>query len=66
MSLFVSLFNCCLMYVSSFLRVGEAESHGCFAGEASCQTQCFTAMAGDLQGCASGHGEMGTYFSLGK
>lgn len=46
-----------------FFRGREAESYGCFAGEASCQTQCFTAVAGDLQSCASGHGESETYFS---
>lgn len=50
-----------LMYIYVyFFRDREAESHGCFAGEASCQTQCFPAMAGDLQGCASGHGETET------
>lgn len=48
------------MYIASFFRSGEAESHGCSAREASCQTQCFTAMAGDLQSCASGHGETET------
>ncbi len=66
MFLFVLLFNCYLMNVASIFRGGEAESHGCFAGEASCQAQCFTAMAGDLQGCASGHGESETYFASGK
>lgn len=49
-----------------FFRGREAESYGCFAGEASCQTQRFTAVAGDLQSCASGHGESETYFSEGE
>lgn len=53
------------MYFTSsiFFRVREAESDGRFAGEASCQTQRVAAMAGDLQGCASGHGEIDTSFS---
>lgn len=58
--------ECCCCFtvykcqVCSFHRGREAKPYGCSAREASCKTQCCTAMAGNLQSRASGHGEMET------